>query len=412
MTNKRTITTRVLVDDGGMIVLGGLIEDRLTESESRVPLLGTIPVIGALFRSAAPQKTKTNLMVFIRPRVLRDGRAGRDRDQREVQLPARTCSSSGTRQGDADAGRRSSRRCRRSSAPTQPTPGRRHRQPAGALTPAATQPPPAHRAGAVSRRPRTPRRAARRSDRERQMIAVHAAEADRAVGRLPFAFAKRHGVLVRGVGDGKAQSSIARARAVGRRRSCAASSAAAELERVAEPAFDELLRKAYEGGSGEAGQIVEGIEGETRPRELAEELPEPADLLESEDDAPIIRLINALLTQAVKETPPTSTSSPSRPPRRALPRRRRAARRAAAQARGRAARWSRASRSWRGSTSPRSACRRTAASPAHRRPRGRRARLDAAHPATASAWCCACSTSRPGRLDLTSLGMEPRIAGA
>ncbi len=71
ITNKRTISTRVLVDDGGMIVLGGLIEDRLTESESRVPLLGKIPVIGALFRVRSTQKTKTNLMVFIRPRVLR-----------------------------------------------------------------------------------------------------------------------------------------------------------------------------------------------------------------------------------------------------------------------------------------------------------------------------------------------------
>jgi general secretion pathway protein D len=71
VTNKRTITTRVLVDDGGMIVLGGLIEDRLIENESRVPLLGKIPVIGALFRVRSTQKTKTNLMVFIRPRVIR-----------------------------------------------------------------------------------------------------------------------------------------------------------------------------------------------------------------------------------------------------------------------------------------------------------------------------------------------------
>jgi general secretion pathway protein D len=71
VTNKRTITTRVLVDDGGMIVLGGLIEDRLTESEDRVPILGSIPVIGALFRVRSTQKTKTNLMVFIRPRVIR-----------------------------------------------------------------------------------------------------------------------------------------------------------------------------------------------------------------------------------------------------------------------------------------------------------------------------------------------------
>ena len=71
VTNKRTITTRVLVDDGGMLVLGGLIEDRLTESEQRVPVLGKIPVLGALFRVRNTQKTKTNLMVFIRPRVLR-----------------------------------------------------------------------------------------------------------------------------------------------------------------------------------------------------------------------------------------------------------------------------------------------------------------------------------------------------
>ncbi|HLG52302.1 MAG TPA: type II secretion system secretin GspD [Steroidobacteraceae bacterium] len=71
VTNKRTISTRVLVDNGGMIVLGGLIEDRLTESEQRVPLLGRIPLLGNLFRVRSTQKTKTNLMVFIRPRVLR-----------------------------------------------------------------------------------------------------------------------------------------------------------------------------------------------------------------------------------------------------------------------------------------------------------------------------------------------------
>jgi general secretion pathway protein D len=71
VTNKRTISTRVLVDDGGMIVLGGLIEDRLTESESKVPLLGSIPLLGELFRTRSTQKTKSNLMVFIRPRIIR-----------------------------------------------------------------------------------------------------------------------------------------------------------------------------------------------------------------------------------------------------------------------------------------------------------------------------------------------------
>ena len=72
VTNKRTISTRVLVDDGGMIVLGGLIEDRLIEGEQRIPILGRIPLIGNLFRVRNTQKTKTNLMVFIHPVILRD----------------------------------------------------------------------------------------------------------------------------------------------------------------------------------------------------------------------------------------------------------------------------------------------------------------------------------------------------
>ncbi len=73
ITNKRTFNTRVLVDDGGVIVLGGLIEDNLREGENRVPFLGAIPVIGELFKTRSVQKVKTNLMVFIRPTVIRDG---------------------------------------------------------------------------------------------------------------------------------------------------------------------------------------------------------------------------------------------------------------------------------------------------------------------------------------------------
>ncbi len=73
ITNKRTITTNVLVEDGGIIVLGGLIRDELLDSEQRVPLLGRIPLIGELFRVRSSQKTKSNLMVFIRPKILRDG---------------------------------------------------------------------------------------------------------------------------------------------------------------------------------------------------------------------------------------------------------------------------------------------------------------------------------------------------
>jgi general secretion pathway protein D len=75
-TNKRQIETNVVVDDGGIIVLGGLIEDRFIENKSKIPLLGDLPGIGALFRSESRTKNRTNLMVFLRPVVLRDAPAG------------------------------------------------------------------------------------------------------------------------------------------------------------------------------------------------------------------------------------------------------------------------------------------------------------------------------------------------
>jgi general secretion pathway protein D len=73
ITNKRTITTNVMVEDGGIVVLGGLIEDQVRESTAQVPFLGSIPLIGELFKTRSIDKVKSNLMVFIRPRILRDG---------------------------------------------------------------------------------------------------------------------------------------------------------------------------------------------------------------------------------------------------------------------------------------------------------------------------------------------------
>ncbi|MGD8568461.1 MAG: type II secretion system secretin GspD [Gammaproteobacteria bacterium] len=72
VTNERTINTSVMVDDGKILVLGGLIKDDLLENEQKVPLLGDIPLLGALFRSKSVQKVKTNLLVFLRPIILRD----------------------------------------------------------------------------------------------------------------------------------------------------------------------------------------------------------------------------------------------------------------------------------------------------------------------------------------------------
>lgn len=72
ITNKREIKTKVMVADNGLVVLGGLIGDQTTDSDQRVPLLGDIPGLGRLFRSNATQRVKQNLMVFIRPRIVRD----------------------------------------------------------------------------------------------------------------------------------------------------------------------------------------------------------------------------------------------------------------------------------------------------------------------------------------------------
>lgn len=71
ITNKRSINTRVIVEDGEVIVLGGLIDEQLREQEQRVPILGSIPVLGALFRTTSTDSEKRNLMVFLRPAILR-----------------------------------------------------------------------------------------------------------------------------------------------------------------------------------------------------------------------------------------------------------------------------------------------------------------------------------------------------
>ncbi|MXW73156.1 MAG: type II secretion system protein GspD [Chromatiales bacterium] len=72
VTNTRELTTAVIVEDGGTLVLGGLIQDKIRESRQSVPVLGNLPLIGALFRASGQTREKTNLMLFIRPTILRD----------------------------------------------------------------------------------------------------------------------------------------------------------------------------------------------------------------------------------------------------------------------------------------------------------------------------------------------------
>ena len=77
-TSKRSIESTVLVDDGSIVMIGGLMQDRYSNSMDKVPLLGDVPVLGNLFKSENRMREKSNLMVFLRPVVLRDARASED----------------------------------------------------------------------------------------------------------------------------------------------------------------------------------------------------------------------------------------------------------------------------------------------------------------------------------------------
>ena len=129
-----------------------------------------------------------------------------------------------------------------------------------------------------------------------------AVEADASLRPLPFSFSKRHGVLIREIRDGKADAvyrtgasplSLAETRRF--------AGVPLQLTRVSAEAFDALLQQIYEQGSQMAMQMVGGLDDDIDLLQVAQELPEPSDLLESDDDAPIIRFINAVLTQAIKE---------------------------------------------------------------------------------------------------------------
>jgi len=118
---------------------------------------------------------------------------------------------------------------------------------------------------------------------------------------LPFSFAKRHGVLMRDVGNdsgavvyrsGASPLSLAEVRRF--------AGVPLKLSRVSTEVFDKLLQESYEQDSSNAAQMVDGLDEDFDLSQFAQDL-EPADLLDSDDDAPIIRFINAVLTEAIKE---------------------------------------------------------------------------------------------------------------
>ena len=120
---------------------------------------------------------------------------------------------------------------------------------------------------------------------------------------IPFSFARRHGVLLEAVNNGVAQLlclqntplvALAEIRRV--------LEMPVSLRRISDEEFDLILQQSYEGGdSNRAMEMVEGLGEESDLFSVAQAMPEPSDLLEADDDAPIIRLINAVLTEAVKE---------------------------------------------------------------------------------------------------------------
>jgi general secretion pathway protein D len=84
ITNKREIETTVLADDGEIIVLGGLIENTESQIDSKVPLLGDVPLVGRAFSSTSRERSRTNLVVFIRARILRDAESSRAEARRSM----------------------------------------------------------------------------------------------------------------------------------------------------------------------------------------------------------------------------------------------------------------------------------------------------------------------------------------
>ena len=149
-TDKRAIETTVVVDDGQIIVLGGLMKDEYSGTAAKVPLLGDMPLLGALFRSENRTRTKTNLMVFLRPVVMRDQDEPtalsidrydliRARSRRDAASRASVVLPINERAGAAAEPRAAGRACRAAPpdvCPTRAAAGRRRRrQPTTAASP-------------------------------------------------------------------------------------------------------------------------------------------------------------------------------------------------------------------------------------------------------------------------------------
>ena len=306
------------------------------------------------------QPTLPALETLVPPNLLDPATQAVRRPVRRLRNAGRRATHTPTRPADAHVAA-ARRHCRSPSTPDAPS---RRRPPPPATVPAA------RRREARCREHGRDRRGHPRGSRPRRRPAAPAAVRVREASRRAGARADRRW---------RPTWSCAKAPRRSRSPRCAVTCAAGcSIERVDAERFDALLREAYEARLRRRRWTRWAASRRTpTSRDLAQDIPEPSDLLESEDDAPVIRLINALLTQAVKENalghPHRAVREPARGP---LPRRRRAARGAADQARGRAA----DRLAHQGHVAARHRREAPAAGrphlAAHRRPRGRRARLD------------------------------------
>ena len=295
--NKREIENTITVDEGEIVGIGGLLDDNDRRTLDRVPLLGDIPILGNLFRSRGRARARTNLMVFIRPTILRTAEDARAMTRAALQLCARPPDHrhpepradprrGGPRLSRHDAAGRAGRAAGR-------RPGRRAA--AGRAAPPRRPPPqeaPAFRRAAM--------KIARRRERSRGWPT--APEDATLLARMPYSFARRHGLLPTGEEDGQLDVAM---------REGADPKALIELRRflarpfavheVDGPAFDRLLSDLYPSGTEAAADAAGSLGFNDDLGHLAAALPSAEDLLDTSDDAPAIRLINGIIADAARQ---------------------------------------------------------------------------------------------------------------
>ena len=286
--NKREIETTITVDDGEIVGIGGLLDDNDRRTLDRVPLLGDLPIIGNLFRSRGRSRGRTNLMVFIRPTILRTAEDARTMSARRYDYARdQQLLSNPNREPTLDELVRDYLGTVPPAAPVEP-------QPTDSVVTPAEAPP---RAGPAAMK------VGRGEDLAAAGSAAESADpADATVRHIPYAFARRHGLVATGEVDGRPDIAMregADPKSVIELRRFLARPLA--LHKVDGPAFDRLLSDLYARGPEAAADAADSLGFDDDLGHLAAALPSADDLLDTSDDAPAIRLINGIIADATRQ---------------------------------------------------------------------------------------------------------------